>query len=119
MSPRQSAAKSQTSKKSGSTRSEQRAGKNKGGRVKGTRAGDEETPVTMTGGSIIVEFDPEFNNESPTVGKKVKKAEHLGLRITRVVIRKGKGGPILNEFPPLGVELSKGCFIEIKGMKTT
>jgi hypothetical protein len=88
-------------------------------------SGDEETPITMTGGSIIVTFKPDFDDDaaapatvgSAPVAKKIKKVKspNSNLRFTRVVIRNGAGGPILNEFPPPGTELSKGTVIEIKG----
>lgn len=90
--------------------------------------GDEETPITMTGGSIIVTFKPDFDDDAvgPTAvgaaaaAKKIKKVKspNSDLRFTRVVIRNGVGGPILNEFPPPGTELSKGTIIEIKGRST-
>ena len=90
--------------------------------------GDEETPITMTGGSIIVTFKPDFDDDAvgPTaagaaaVAKKIKKVKSptSDMRFTRVVIRNGIGGPILNEFPPPGTELSKGTIIEIKGRST-
>lgn len=81
---------------------------------------DEETPITMTGGSIIVTFTPDFDDDAvgpAAVAKKIKKVKspNSNMRFTRVVIRNGKGGAILNEFPPQGTELSKGTIIEIKG----
>ena len=102
------------------------------GRIKKREAaggvGDEETPITMTGGSIIVTFKPDFDDgdAGPTavgaaaVAKKIKKVKspNSDMRFTRVVIRNGAGGPILNEFPPPGAELSKGTIIEIKGRST-
>jgi hypothetical protein len=109
------AAKSQGSKTSGSTGAS-------GGKKKQKQpssgdvdelSGSEETPVTMSGGSIIVAFNPPFDDES-VPGKKVRKAKYNGMRFTRVVVRRGVGGPILSEFPPPGLELSKGCIIEIK-----
>jgi hypothetical protein len=87
--------------------------------------GDEETPITMTGGSIIVDFKPDFDDDGvgPTAtaaAKKIKKVKspNSDMRFTRVVIRNGKNGPILNEFPPPGTELSRGTVIEIKGRST-
>jgi hypothetical protein len=112
MDPKQNAAKSQSSTTGGSTTP-------RGGKKKLTKGGDsdalsgsEETPVTMSGGSIIVEFNPPFDDDS-NPGKKVKKAKQSGMRFTRVVIR--RGGQILNEYPQPGLELGKGCIIEIKG----
>jgi hypothetical protein len=111
MDPKQNAAKSQSSKTGGS--STPRSGKKPKKADKNELSGTEETPVTMSGGSIIVAFDPPFDDEAAP-GKKVKKVRYPGKRFTRVVIRKGVGGPVLSEFPPAGLELSKGCVIEIK-----
>ena len=101
------------------------------GRVQTKEAagGDEETPITMTGGSIVVTFNPDFHDDDagPTAAgaaapaaKNIKKVKspNSDMRFTRVVIRNGAGGPILNEFPPPGAELSKGTIIEIKGRST-
>ena len=109
MDPKQNAAKSQSSKTGGVSAGKK---KPKGGDVD-ELSGNEETPVTMSGGSIIVAFNPPFDDDSAP-GKKVKKAKFNGMRFTRVVVRKGVGGPILSEFPPPGLELGKGCIIEIK-----
>jgi hypothetical protein len=88
-----------------------------------TAGSDEETPITMTGGSIVVTFKPDFDDDAlgpAAIAKKIKKVRspNSDMRFTRVVIRNGKGGAILNEFPPPGTELSKGTIIEIKGRST-
>lgn len=114
MSPKRSARKSPSSAaaKRGSAKR----------RKKPSLTADEETPITMTGGSIIVTFKPDFDDDvvGPTAtgpAKKIKKVKspNSDMRFTRVVIRNGKDGPILSEFPPPGAELSKGTIIEIKG----
>lgn len=112
MEPKQNAAKSQSSKTGGSTGASRGKKKLDRGDVD-ELSGSEETPVTMSGGSIIVAFNPPFDDESAP-GKKVRKAKYNGMRFTRVVVRRGVGGPILSEYPPPGLELSKGCIIEIK-----
>ena len=114
MSPKRSAKKSRSS-----------AGAKRGGakrRKKPSLTADEETPITMTGGSIIVAFNPDFDDDvvGPTAtgpAKKIKKVKspNSDMRFTRVVIRHGMNGPILSEFPAPGSELSKGAIIEIKG----
>ena len=114
MNPKENAAKSQSPKASGSTGAGPRKKKPEQEVDLNALSGSEETPVTMSGGSIIVAFDPPFDDDSAP-GKKVRKARQAGIRFTRVVIRRGVGGPILNEYPPPGLELGKGCIIEIKG----
>ncbi|HEY6190220.1 MAG TPA: hypothetical protein VIW80_21390 [Pyrinomonadaceae bacterium] len=114
MNPKENAAKSQSPQASGSTGAGPRKKKPEKEVDLNALSGSEETPVTMSGGSINVAFEPPFDDES-TPGKKVKKAKHTGMRFTRVVIRRGVGGPILNEYPPPGLELGKGCIIEVKG----
>jgi hypothetical protein len=119
MEPKQNAAKLQKSKSSSASGSYQEGRKRKdddSGSDVDAVAAEEETPITMSGGSIIVEFTPDFDDDS-TAGRKVRKARRDGIRFTRVVIRQGRGGPIINEFPPKGLELSRGCIIEIKGVR--
>jgi hypothetical protein len=115
MDPKQMAAKSQSPKTSGSTGAG-RGKKKPQGRDVDELSGSEETPVTMSGGSIIVAFNPPFEDDSAP-GKKVKKAKYSGMRFTRVVVRRSVGGPILSEYPPPGLELGKGCIIEIKAQQ--
>ncbi|HEX8145097.1 MAG TPA: hypothetical protein VF553_21205 [Pyrinomonadaceae bacterium] len=79
---------------------------------------DEETPVIISGGSIKVGFNPDFEEDTnPSV--KVKKVKHPteAARFTRVIVSLGKlkddGSNILNQFPPNGVDLNKSCFIYV------
>lgn len=77
--------------------------------------GNEETPITISGGSIHVKFDQDFDEEVTGSTKKIKKAKHPNdtARVTRVVIL--LDGAIIHAFPPAGADLDKECEIRIKG----
>ncbi len=84
-------------------------------RPKKTAGGNEETPITISGGSIHVKFDQDFDEEVTGSAKKIKLSKHPNnnARVTRVVIL--LDGEIIHSFPPAGADLDKECVIKIKG----
>ena len=87
-------------------------------RKKTTAAGGEETPITISGGSIKIEFDQDFEEDQAGSTKKVKKLKHpkATAEFTRLIVSLGKleadQSNIITQFP-----LNQGCFIYIRSKK--
>ena len=97
-----------------------RKSKGKGGTRKGIKKfgpPDEETPITVSGGSIKVDFDRDFKENKPSSTKTIRNVKHPSptVRFTRLIISLGEleedGSNILAQYA-----LNQDCFVYIRGI---